>query len=129
MTPSDWRVPVDELRRAAKEHVDAVGLRIAADEIGMSFSGLRTFVAGTTPRPSTMRKLRAWCEARGTGAPVTRDDAARHLDPLLEPLPEAEREVVRREFLSSFAAACSRAGIEVAEWARVTEERRGDAGG
>jgi hypothetical protein len=61
---SDRRVQV--LREAARRRVEEVGLREAAEEVGMSFSGLRTFLRGTDPRSTTVRKLSDWYARRAS---------------------------------------------------------------
>lgn len=60
MPPPDVVVSVAQLREAARLFAEEVGLRDAAAAIGLSFSGLRTFLGGTSPHPRTVQKLRAW---------------------------------------------------------------------
>lgn len=47
-------------RAAAQQLTDDTSLRQAAQEIGLSWSGLRTFLAGTNPYGPTLKKLREW---------------------------------------------------------------------
>lgn len=51
---------VEELRSAAAARVENTSLRGAAREIGMSPSGLKKFLLGTSPYAATLRKLRTW---------------------------------------------------------------------
>jgi hypothetical protein len=63
MPPSSSDPRISLLRRAAQRRVDEIGLRAAADEIGMSFSGLRTFLAGTSPHQITVTRISRWAAA------------------------------------------------------------------
>lgn len=47
-------------RAAAQQLTEDTSLRQAAQEIGLSWSGLRTFLAGTSPYGPTLKKLREW---------------------------------------------------------------------
>jgi hypothetical protein len=64
------------MRDAVRRRVNGTSLRNVAFEVGMSFSGLRTFLHGARPHPATRRKLVAWYTSqRATPAqPVRRDD-------------------------------------------------------
>jgi hypothetical protein len=53
-------VPVAELRDALKRAIAAASLRSVAAEVGMSPSGLRTFVARGRPHPRTVYVATAW---------------------------------------------------------------------
>jgi hypothetical protein len=53
-------VPVAELRDALKSAIAAGSLRGVAAEVGMSPSGLRTFVARGRPHPRTIYIATAW---------------------------------------------------------------------
>lgn len=61
------------LQTALREAVEGSSLRVVATDVGMSFNGLRTFIAGGRRRPqaATVRKVRAWYE-RIHHAPVER---------------------------------------------------------
>ncbi len=48
------------LREAVREAVTRTYLRAVADDIEMSFSGLRSFLDGGVPRTRTVRLLTAW---------------------------------------------------------------------
>ena len=49
-----------ELREAVQRSAGGNSLRQTATEIGMSWSGLRTFLNGTTPHPATVKKISDW---------------------------------------------------------------------
>lgn len=60
------------LRDAVRKRVEETTLRVVADEVGMSFSGLRSFLEGTNPQPRTVEMLVQWYYARSkrsTAAP------------------------------------------------------------
>lgn len=58
----------DVLRSAAAKRVEETTLRETADEIGMSFSGLRSFIDGGSPQKKTIQKLVAWFYKRSAKA-------------------------------------------------------------
>jgi hypothetical protein len=122
MTRPEAAVSVTVLRAAAKSHAEEVGLRTAAAQIGMSFSGLRTFLEGTTPHPSTVAKLRAWYATTPAGRALTAAQARANLAALLEGVPEEQQAVVRREFLDAVERACAEAGVKVPGWVRELRE-------
>ena len=62
MSSPESRVSVEDLRDAARERVAETSLRVAAKQIGLSWAGLRTFLAGTNPYGPTLLKLRTWYE-------------------------------------------------------------------
>ena len=94
MTPGDFGVPVDVLRAAAQRRADETNLRTAAAEIGLSYSGLRTFLKGTGPYTPTVEKLRTWFATTEAGKVET---ARAALAFLVDGLPPAEREEAERE--------------------------------
>ena len=65
MPSRDDVVPVDQLLAAARQRVAEVGLRVAANEIGVEFSSLNKLLGGgRSPRASTRAKLTTWYLAR-----------------------------------------------------------------
>ncbi len=60
MVSSRSGVPLHVLREAARLRVAAIGLRPASREMGLSWSGLRTFLGGTRPHSATLLKLSEW---------------------------------------------------------------------
>lgn len=65
-------------------------LREVARQVGMSATGLRKTLDGTNAYAPTLRKLRAWYEARGAGRRHNQKIAA--LDLLLADVPQGKRE-------------------------------------
>jgi hypothetical protein len=55
------RFGIETIREVVRRRVAETSLRQVADEIPMSFSGLRSFLRGGTPQPATRAKLVSWC--------------------------------------------------------------------
>lgn len=110
MIPGDPAVPVDVLRDAAQRRVDETSLRIAAGEIGVSYSGLRTFLKGTEPYAPTLAKLRAWYAQTVEGRAMTPERARAMLAALVEPLPPERREEAVRELVARLVESYRAAG-------------------
>ncbi len=89
MLADEDRVSVDTLRRAVAGSVSATSLRQVAREVGMSPTGLRKFLSGTTPYSATRKKLEGWYVRRGRAPDVHSALAA--LEVLVLDLPPAER--------------------------------------
>jgi hypothetical protein len=71
------RFGIASVREAVRKRVAETSLRDTADEIGMSFSGLRSFVRGATPHAATRAKLVSWYSGgRSSGAAGKADVAA-----------------------------------------------------
>jgi hypothetical protein len=64
MPPLDRRVSVEirRLREAVRARVEETSQRQAAQEIGISATGLRGFLAGAEPYGPNLLKLSAWYE-------------------------------------------------------------------
>ena len=58
--PSKIRLDVAAIRKLATQRVGRSSLRSVADEIGISKSGLDSFVKGREPYSKTRAKLAAW---------------------------------------------------------------------
>ncbi len=72
--PAAFARHVDGIRTALRRHLDAVSLRQAAREVGMSPTGLSKFLEGSEPYMPTVMKLRAWHAAHSAGAPPAAHD-------------------------------------------------------
>lgn len=107
-------VPVEVLREAARARVEELGLRGAAAEIGLSFSGLRTFLNGTSPHPNTLKKLRRWQASSNVSA-----KSVELLLLLLCHLPENRRAILMREFADRVERESLEAAVKVPEWISV----------
>lgn len=55
------------LRRLVQKAVNQSSYRAVAEEIGMSQSGLYTFLTRTRPHPATLMKVSAWAERQVAG--------------------------------------------------------------
>jgi hypothetical protein len=119
MPPSDVVVSVAQLREAARLFVEEVGLRDAAAAIGLSFSGLRTFLGGTSPHPRTLQKLRVWY---ALGKHPERERTRAALMILLGHLPEEKRSLVIQELAQRVEQESRAAEVEVPNW--VSDVRR-----
>lgn len=60
------RLTIAVLREAVRKRVDATSLREIADEIGMSWSGLKSFRDGGAPQRQTLQKLVRWYNSQST---------------------------------------------------------------
>jgi hypothetical protein len=58
--PGKVRFAINGVRELAKKRVDESSLRAVADEIGMSNSGLYSFIQGGEPYSPVRKKLVAW---------------------------------------------------------------------
>lgn len=56
---------IARIREFAREQVARTSLRAVADDIGVSFSGLHSFLGGREPYSATRRKLTAWYVVAG----------------------------------------------------------------
>src|SRR5687767_5496836 len=91
---------VNAIREVIRNRVDATSLRAVSDEIGMSFSGLRSFLGGTRPHPATWKKIERYIVATGT-ASIRRQ---------VETIPRAEVEAAL-ELLERYIAAEGRDNV------------------
>lgn len=59
------RFGIETVREAVRRRVAETSLRQVAEEIPMSFSGLRSFMKGGAPQPATREKLIGWYTQSG----------------------------------------------------------------
>lgn len=91
------------LRDAVRKRVDESSYRAVADEIGMSFSNVGSFLRGARPQRATREKLIRWYYGDTTGAPeIPHEDFETAMALVLsylrdESKPRAVRERQRRE--------------------------------
>lgn len=102
------------LRSQVRQAVEASSLRAVAEEIGMSWSGLRSFLEGTTPHPSTIAKLLAWSGTKRTASPSRRDmlSAIEVMADYIEGVPSPEGR--RKRLLGVLSALTERVGPDLA---------------
>lgn len=100
------RFGIETVREALRRRVEERTLREVADEIPMSFSGLRFFLRGGTPQPATRAKLVAWYAQSRRGKRVSKYDVEAAVDLLLEyvsePASEQARDRRRRKIVERF---------------------------
>jgi hypothetical protein len=99
-------VPVRVLREAALRRVEETSLREAAAEIGLSWSGLRTFLRGTDPYSPTIQKLREWYRRTGQGRGPALEQVQAIVDSLAMHLPEYSRERASGELMDRITQWC-----------------------
>lgn len=68
------RFGLETVREAIRRRVEETTLRAVADEVPMSFSGLRSFLKGGTPQPATRAKLVAWYAHSRGGKRISKGD-------------------------------------------------------
>ncbi|WP_420129255.1 hypothetical protein [Longimicrobium sp.] len=94
---------VEGIRALIRECLAHEKLGRMADQVGMSPSGLRQFLGGSNAGLDTLRKVQAWFERRTRGDARSRQQVL--LDELMETVPAAARESLRREFADRLSAA------------------------
>lgn len=121
MGSPDSPIPVPVLREAARSRVADRGLREAAQEIGMSWSGLRTFLDGTRPHATTVRKVLQWyLRTIGSRSETLTSETARGVLALLvEHLPPGRRESAAAQLLEVVRAESSLARVPPPRWLEV----------
>ncbi|HEX2203403.1 MAG TPA: hypothetical protein VHG91_08895 [Longimicrobium sp.] len=133
MPPSKPGASLDALRHAAAEAEQASSLRAVAREIGMSPTGLRNFLDGQTPYPSTRRKLNLWyARYRLSRRVYEEDEVSAGLALLLEAIPEAGYARAAERVLACVAEVHADTHVEAPAWlARLREAvaRREGGGG
>jgi hypothetical protein len=108
---------VSLLRDAARRAVAHSSLTSVANEIGMTHRGLGLFLAGSRPRPLTIRKLHGWYirGAAATGT-YTKETAFAALAVLVAGLAPHERDATTANVLAALHAGYAAAGREPPEW-------------
>lgn len=113
-----------ELRAAVQRAVQATSVRATAHRIGMSDEGLAGFLAGASPRASTLRKLLVW-----HAGSVAQEDgrlpygmAAAILRLLTEHLPPDRARQVQQQIVADVRRASEAAGVAPPIWVREAEE-------
>ena|SRR5256885_3702074 len=95
------RFGLDSVREAVRRQVAETSLRELAEAVGMSFSGLRSFLRGGQPQPGTRAKLLAWYVSPSVGRPrISKRDVAAAVDLLRAYLAESRGPGVRARRLS-----------------------------
>ena len=118
MAEAHGQVPVEVLREAARRYAATVTLRSAANEIGLSLSGLHSFLLGTAPRPSTIRKLVRWylSSAEARIGEDSNASARIAIGVLLGDIPESKRAAAEATLIQSLREWCVAAGVPLPAW-------------
>lgn len=115
-------IDVTKLRAAVQHKVDSTSLRSVAAEMGMSPSGLRSFLIGGDPYSQTRQRLLAWYvkeAANHTYEVVDTDAAHAALEILVSHLPVAAREAVTATLRAELAAQTKSLRVPLPKWLRV----------
>lgn len=109
---------IKHLREAVLARAENTSLRNVAREVGMSPTGLKKFLQGTSPYSPTLRRLRIWYVqyAARSSSGLEYQDARAALTVLMHDLtPEARRSTTHR-FISSLARGYDDSGISPPSW-------------
>lgn len=120
-------VPVEILREALRQRVEETSLRVAADEVGMSFKGVGKFLAGTDPHSGTIRKLNGWYVRRIASQSVepTLETAQAVLAILVRHLPPAVQKVAVARMVSALRVVGDEQGVPAPRWLTAGEHDGG----
>jgi hypothetical protein len=117
VTSPPSRIPIAEIREAARLAVETQSLRAVAREIKLSPMGLRNFLDGREPYSATRRKLNAWFVEHAATRPEYEEAAVRaSLAVLLEGIPESQRDTVARELLDFLESEYVQNGARPPAW-------------
>ena len=64
------RLTIAGVRGAVRKRVDETSLRDVADEVGMSWSGLKSFLDGRSPQRRTRERLVQWYYSQSERSPA-----------------------------------------------------------
>lgn len=115
---------VERLREAVAARVECASLRQAAREVGMSPTGLRKFLEGSSPYTPTRRKLERWYvrEAAAHQGDVSHEAAVAALRVLVQDLPPARRRPAAEALLGALEHAYEGARLTAPEWLRALRQ-------
>jgi hypothetical protein len=118
MPQSSPAMPVDVLRDALRERVAESSLRVAGEEVGMSWKWVDKFLAGAQPQPATRRKLTEWYIRRvaSRDEEPASETAQAALAILVRHLPPAERAEVVDKFIELLSTVIESKGYRSPEW-------------
>ena len=108
MTPPRG-VTLAVLREALATAVGETSLRVVADQVGMTHSGLRTFLKSRRPHPGSIEKAVRWYASRAKRSVLSREDVETAKAVLrvywsevpVRAVRERRREEVRKDVLES----------------------------
>ena len=96
-------VSLEELREAVRRSAGGSSLRQTATEIGMSWSGLRTFLNGTVPHPATVKKISDWYLRQSVETRENTLAMEMALNVLAERVDPSQRRALKRALLDTVA--------------------------
>ena len=117
--PADPRsVTIQHLREAAAGHVENTSLRNVAREVGMSPTGLKKFLEGTTPYAFTVRRLRSWYVRHHAAqpSPIGVEDASAALGVLVHDLHTTPRKQTALSVLEAVGRGYEDSGKSKPAW-------------
>ncbi len=121
---SPSRIPVEEIREAARLAVEATSLRAVARAVGLSPMGLKNFLDGRTPYSATRRKLNTWYVTHADGRPVFDDSVARaSIAVLLEGISEPQRDDAARKLIGALEAIYGEKRVQPPAWLARLRDR------
>lgn len=132
MNASDPRsATTKHLRETAAARVENTSLRSVAREIGMSPTGLKKFLQGTSPYSPTLRRLRSWYVqyAAVQQGHVGLEDAYAAVNVLLHDLPPDPRRDTAGCVLECLGRGYEQAGRSRPGWMAELRTRIGDGAG
>lgn len=94
---------LDAIRAMMRTSLDGKRLSRLAEEVGVSSSGVRTFLGGATPGREMERKVREWSRRHARGDGRTRQEVL--VDELLETVPAEARPAIRPVILRLLSTA------------------------
>jgi hypothetical protein len=126
---SSREATVDYLRGILIERVEVTSLRRVARELGMSPTGLKKFLLGTSPYSPTLRRLRHWYLHHSAGtatALLNEKDARICLDVLTYEITPTARERTVSAILDAVSVGYFRSGKPRPSWIEdLRAEQRG----
>jgi hypothetical protein len=105
---------IERLRRDVRARVEGMTLRHVARQVGMTPEGLRRFLLGRPPQPSTSRKVERYVARQAP--PMAGATAFIVLRALVQDLPPARQPEAITALARSVEAAVTRSGCEPPLW-------------
>lgn len=118
MTSRSDAVPVSEMRDALRRAIGAASLRSVAAEVGLSPSGLRSFVAGGRPHPRTVYLVTGWYVRHSKLADTDTSTAQAGVAVLVDHLSQGAREEATRRIKELLRDMSRRDGRPVPRWVK-----------
>jgi hypothetical protein len=111
-------VSLDQLRAAAREHVEASSRRAVAEQIGISYGALHKFLNGSTPYSANLAKIQGWYSTVAAPDQLAQIEAAVGVLTSLAPPPQ--RTQMRKELLDTVERNIGKGDQLPSWWAKVS---------